>query len=47
MKEAEKKGDPVGGPGVSINLDPRDLSNAGPPNRQHATADMRPPIHIQ
>ncbi|KRY62372.1 hypothetical protein T4D_6901 [Trichinella pseudospiralis] len=27
LKEAEEKGDPVGGPAVSINLDPQDLSN--------------------
>jgi hypothetical protein len=46
-KEAEEKGDPVGGPAVSINLDPRDLSNTGPPNRQHTPDDMRPPTHIQ
>jgi hypothetical protein len=38
------KGNPVGGPAVSFNLDPRDLSNNGPPNRQHMPADMRPPI---
>ena len=43
----EEKGKPVGGPAVSINLDPQDLSNAGPPNRQHTPADMRPPTHIQ
>jgi hypothetical protein len=42
-KEAEKRGEPVGGPAVSITLDPRDLSNTGPPNRQHIPADMRPP----
>jgi hypothetical protein len=47
MKEAEDKGYPVGGPAVSFNLDPRDLSNTGPPNRQHIPADMRPPTHIQ
>eukprot|EP00072_Mus_musculus_P007796 NP_001230187.1 uncharacterized protein LOC215467 [Mus musculus] len=47
LKEAEEKGDPVGGPAVSINLDSRDLSNTGPPNRQHTPADMRPPRHIQ
>ena len=41
-EEAEEKGDPLGGPAVSINLDPRDLSNTGPPNRQHTLADMRP-----
>jgi hypothetical protein len=27
---------------VSINLDPRDLSNIGPPNRQHPPANRRP-----
>jgi hypothetical protein len=43
LKEAEKNGDLVGGPSVSINLDPRDLSNTGPPKRQHIPADMRPP----
>jgi hypothetical protein len=39
--------DPVGGPAVSINLDLWDLSNTGPTNRQHTSADMRPPTHIQ
>jgi hypothetical protein len=33
LEEAEEEGDPVGGPAVSINLDLRDLSNIGPPNR--------------
>ena len=47
MKEAKEKGNPVGGPAISINLDPRDLSNTGPPNRQHTPADMRPPTHLQ
>jgi hypothetical protein len=46
LKEAEEKGYPVGGPAVSINLNPRDVSNTGPPNRQHIPADMRPPTHI-
>jgi hypothetical protein len=46
-KEAEEKGDPVERPAVSINLDSSDLSNIGPPNRQHTPADMRPPTHIQ
>jgi hypothetical protein len=32
LGEAEEKSNPVGGPAVSINLDPRDLSNIGPPN---------------
>jgi hypothetical protein len=41
--------DSVQEPAVSINLDPipGDLSNTGPPNRQHTPADMRPPTHIQ
>ena len=47
LKESEEKGNPVGGPAVSINLDCQDLSNTGPPNRQDITADMRPPTHIQ
>ena len=47
LKEFEEKGDSVGGPAVSINLDPRDLSNTGPPNRHNTTADMRPPMHLQ
>jgi hypothetical protein len=46
-KEAEEKGNPLGGPTVLINLDHQDLSNTGPPNRQHTPADMRPPTHIQ
>jgi hypothetical protein len=33
LKEAEEKGDPVGRPAVSINLDSQDLSNTGSPNR--------------
>jgi hypothetical protein len=47
LKEDEEKGDPVGGPAVSINLDPQELSNTEPPNSQHTPADMRPPTHIQ
>ena len=48
LKEAEEEeGDPVGGPSVSINLEPRYLSNTGPPTRQHTPAYMRPPTHIQ
>jgi hypothetical protein len=47
LKEAEEKGNPVGGPVVSITLDPQDLSDTGPPNRQHTPADMRPPTYIQ
>jgi hypothetical protein len=47
LEEAEEEGNQVGGPAVSINLDSRDLSNTGPPTRQHTTADMRFPTHIQ
>jgi hypothetical protein len=32
LKEVKEKGDPVGGPAVSINLNPQDLSNTGSPN---------------
>jgi hypothetical protein len=35
LKEAEEEGNPVGGPAVSINLDPGDLLNTGPPNKQY------------
>jgi hypothetical protein len=47
MEEAEEEGDLVGGPAVSINLDPRDLSDTGTPSRQHTPADMSPPTYIQ
>jgi hypothetical protein len=47
LEEAEEEGDPVGGPTVSTNLDPRDLSDTMPPTIQHTAADMRPPTHIQ
>jgi hypothetical protein len=47
LKEAKEKGDPVGGPAVLINLDPRGISDTGPPNRQHTPTDMRPSTHIQ
>jgi hypothetical protein len=33
LEEAEEEGDPVGGPAVSINLGPWDLSNTGPLTR--------------
>jgi hypothetical protein len=46
LKEAEEKDNPVGGPAVSINLNSQDLSNTGPPNRQHTPTDMRPPTQI-
>ena len=45
LEEAEEKGDPVGGPAVSLNLDSWDLSNHGPPTRQHKT-DVMKPKHI-
>ena len=47
IKKAEKERDPVGGPAVSINLDPPDLSDNGPSTRQHVLADMRPQTHMQ
>jgi hypothetical protein len=47
LEEAEEKGNPVGGPAVSINLDPRGLENSGLPNKLHTPAVMRPPTHIQ
>jgi hypothetical protein len=47
LKEAEKKCDSVEEPAVIFNLDPRDLSNPGPPNGQHTSTDMRPPTHKQ
>jgi hypothetical protein len=42
LEEDEKEGNPVGGQVVIINLDPRDLSDTGPPNSQHIPAEMRP-----
>jgi hypothetical protein len=47
VEEAEEEGDSVGGPAVSINMDPRDLSDTGTPTRQHTPADMTHPTHIQ
>jgi hypothetical protein len=41
------KGNPIGGPAVSTNLDPRILPDTEPPTRQHTPADIRPLIHIQ
>ena len=43
LKEAEEKGDSVRGPAVFINLDPVELSNTGPPNRQYTPGDMNLP----
>ena len=36
-----------GRPAVSTNQSLWNLSDTGPPTRQHTPADMRPPIHIQ
>jgi hypothetical protein len=47
LKEAEEEGNPVGEPAVSINLDPQELSDTGPPTRQHTPADTRVPTYIQ
>jgi hypothetical protein len=46
LKEAEKKGDPVEGPAVSINLVPWDLSNTGPAKRKHTPTDESPNTHM-
>jgi hypothetical protein len=45
LQETEEEGNPVGGPAVTINLDPWDLSDTGPPARQHTPAEMRSPTH--
>ena len=45
LEEAEAEGDPVGGPAVSTNLDPQDLSDTETPAREHTSAHMRPPTH--
>ena len=46
LEEAEK-GEPVGGPAISINLDLQDLSSTGPPIRQVTPAYMKLPTHMQ
>jgi hypothetical protein len=43
LEEAEGEGDLVGGPAVSINLGPLDLSDTGTPTGKYTPADMRPP----
>jgi hypothetical protein len=47
LEEAEEEGNFVLGQAVSINLDPRDLSDTLPLTRQHTTADMKSLTHIQ
>jgi hypothetical protein len=47
LKEAEEKGDPVGGPAVLINLDPPRFFKHWTTNREHTPTNMRPPTHIQ
>jgi hypothetical protein len=47
LEKVEEEGNPVGRRAVSTNLDPQDLSDTGPPTRQHTPADLRPPTHIQ
>jgi hypothetical protein len=47
MRKAEEKDNLVGGPAISVNLNPQDLSSTGPPNKQHIPPDMKPPTHIQ
>ena len=47
LEEDEVEGNSVGGPAVSINLVPGDLSDTEPSTRQHTPADMRSPTRIQ
>jgi hypothetical protein len=46
-KLRRRASDPVVGLAVSINLDPRGISDTEPPTRQHTPADMRTLTHIQ
>ena len=46
LEEAEK-GNSIGRPAVSTNMDPQDLLNTEPPTGQHTLDDMRPPKHIR
>jgi hypothetical protein len=46
LKEAEEESNPVRGPAISINLDPRDFLETGSPTRKHTPAIMRPPPNI-
>ena len=43
--EETEEGYPVGLLAVSINLDPWEVLNTGPPTRQHIPADMKPLTH--
>jgi hypothetical protein len=47
VEEAEEEGNPLGGPAVSIDLDPPDLSDTGITSRQHRIANMRTSTHIE
>ena len=47
LEEAEEEGHPVGGPAVSINLNPQDLSDIRSSTRKLAPADKRPLAHMQ
>jgi len=47
LGEEAEEGNPLRGPAVSINLNPRDLSDTGSPTRQNTSADLRSPTHIQ
>lgn len=42
LEEVDEKGDPIGRPTVSTNLDLQDLSDTKPPTREHTLADSRP-----
>jgi hypothetical protein len=43
LEETEEASDPVRRPAVSTNLEPRNISDTGPPIRQHTPTDIRPP----
>ena len=45
LEDIEAESDPIARPAVSINLEPRDLSDIEPPTRQHVPADMSFPTH--
>ena len=42
MEEVEEEGNPIGRPEFSTNLDPWELSETKPPNRQHILVGSKP-----
>jgi hypothetical protein len=47
LEEAKGEDHPIGGLAVSINLEPLDFLDTGPPPRQHTPANIRFPTHIE